>query len=51
MFVIRRMLTVVGLTVAVIAGASLPAWAAFSDSAKVSTTIATIDRRRRRASM
>ena len=41
MFVIRRMLTVVGLTGAVTASASVPAWAAFADSAKVSTTIAT----------
>lgn len=38
---IRRMLTVVGLTVAVIAGASVPAWATYGASAKVATTIVT----------
>jgi hypothetical protein len=37
----RRMLTVVGLTGAITAAASGPAWAAYSDSARVSTTIAT----------
>jgi hypothetical protein len=42
MFTIRRMITLVGLTVAVITAASVPAWAAFSDTARVSTTIATI---------
>ena len=41
MFTIRRMLTVVGLTGAVVTGATVPAWAAFSDSMTVSTTIAT----------
>lgn len=38
---IRRILILSVLTVAVIAGASLPAWAAFSDTANVSTTIVT----------
>jgi len=38
---IRRILILSVLTVAVIAGASLPAWAAFSDTAKVSTAIVT----------
>ena len=38
----RRILILIALTAAVIAGASLPAWAAFGDSAKVSTTINTI---------
>jgi hypothetical protein len=42
MFTIRRMLTVVGLTVAVIVTASVPASAGFSDTVtKVSTAIAT----------
>ena len=38
---IRRSLILIVLTVSVIAGASLPAWAAFTDSLKVSTAIAT----------
>src|SRR4051794_39900266 len=37
----RRMLTVVGLTGAVTAAASGPAWAAYGDSARISTTTAT----------
>ena len=42
MTAIRRILTLIVLTAAVIAGASVPAWAAFGDSAAVSTTITTI---------
>jgi len=38
---IRRILILIGLTAAVIAGASVPAWAAFSDSSRVDLTIAT----------
>jgi hypothetical protein len=38
---IRRILILIGLTAAVITGASVPAWAAYADSATVSTTIAT----------
>jgi hypothetical protein len=38
---LRRILILSVLTVAVIAGASLPAWAAYSDTAKVSPTIVT----------
>jgi hypothetical protein len=41
MTAIRRSLIVLGLTVAVITGASLPAVAAFSDTAAVVTTVAT----------
>ena len=41
MTAIRRILTLIVLTAAVIGGASVPAWAAFGDSAKVSTTITT----------
>jgi hypothetical protein len=37
----RRILTLIGLTVAVIAGASLPASATYADTAAVATTIAT----------
>ncbi len=37
----RRVLTVLGLSLAVIAGASLPAAAEYADSAAVATTIAT----------
>jgi hypothetical protein len=36
---IRRGLILLGLTVAVIAGASVPAWAGYSSSAAVTTTI------------
>jgi hypothetical protein len=42
MTAIRRAVLLVGLTVAVVAGGSIPAWAAFGDSASVSTTITTI---------
>jgi hypothetical protein len=42
MTTIRRLLTVVLLTVAVIAGASIPASAAFADSVTVPTTVNTI---------
>lgn len=38
---LSRIAAVVPLTVGVIAAASLPAWAAYSDSARVTTTIAT----------
>lgn len=38
---IRRILILSVLTVAVIAGASIPAWADFDDSAKLSTTLVT----------
>ncbi len=41
MFTIRRMATVVGLTAAVVTTASVPAWAAYADSATVSTTLVT----------
>jgi uncharacterized membrane protein len=41
MTAIRRILILIVLTTAVIAGASVPAWAAFDDSVKVSTTITT----------
>jgi len=42
MTAIRRILILIVLTAAVIAGASVPAWAAFGDSVGVSTTITTI---------
>jgi len=38
---IRRIAVLIPLTAGVVAGASLPAWAAFSDPATVTTTIAT----------
>jgi hypothetical protein len=38
---IRRILILSVLTVAVIVGASVPAWATYADSVKISTTIAT----------
>jgi len=41
MTAIRRTLILIGLTVAVIVGASLPAFAAFSDVVAVNTTVAT----------
>jgi hypothetical protein len=41
MFGIRRILILSVLTVAVIAGASVPAWASYADSTTVSTTIVT----------
>ena len=41
MTAIRRSLILIVLTVSVIAGASVPAWAAFGDSAAVSPTIVT----------
>jgi hypothetical protein len=42
MTTIRRIVVLIALTVAVIAGASVPAWAAFGDSVTVPTTISTI---------
>jgi hypothetical protein len=41
MTAIRRILILSVLTVAVIAGASVPAWADYNDAASVSTTVAT----------
>jgi hypothetical protein len=41
MTTIRRILILISLTATVVAGASGPAWAEYTDSAKVSTTIAT----------
>jgi predicted ribosomally synthesized peptide with SipW-like signal peptide len=41
MTAIRRILILSVLTVAVIAGASVPAWAYYTDAASVSTTVAT----------
>jgi hypothetical protein len=40
MTAIRRILILIVLTVSVIAGASVPAWAAFGDTVKLTTTIA-----------
>ena len=42
MTAIRRILILIVLTVSVIAGASLPAWAAFGDTVKLTTTITSI---------
>ena len=42
MTAIRRILILSVLTVAVIAGASVPAWAAYTDSVKLGTTVATL---------
>jgi hypothetical protein len=41
MTTLRRIVVLIALTVAVIAGASVPAWADFADSVTLSTTIAT----------
>jgi hypothetical protein len=42
MTAIRRSLTLILLTVAVIAGAGIPAWAAFGDTVAITTTVPTL---------
>ena len=41
MNIVRRGLLVIALTVAVITGASVPAWAAFGDSVAIPTSVTT----------